>query len=98
MQHHFSAATLAIPSMCRMSIVRLVIFQGSPFESQWDDQVISPRREDWRSWAAEKYNEKMGNTPLVNGFTHFTIVATVGGRAALVGMLYLFCSQTSHER
>jgi hypothetical protein len=60
-----------------MSTVRLIIFQGSPFDSQWDDQVISPRKEDWRSWVAEKYKEKMDNTCTVNGFTHFTLVATV---------------------
>ncbi len=65
------------PLICRMSTVRLIIFQGSPFEPQWDDQVISPRKEDWRTWVAEKYKEKMVISPIVNGFTQFTIDATV---------------------
>lgn len=38
--------------------VRIVIFAESPFEPQWDDQVIPPRKNDWREFVAEKLQER----------------------------------------
>lgn len=54
--------------------VRVVLFAESPFEQQWNDQVLPPRREDWREFVAEKVEAKRAVGALCD---HFVISATV---------------------
>ncbi len=61
--------------------VRVVIFEESPFDSQWDDQVQSPRREDWRAFVATCIADKRANGTLVGTFF---IQATVSLRFLIV--------------
>ena len=61
--------------MC--TTVRVVLFADSPFETQWADQVQSPRRQDWHEFVADKINAKKA----CGSFTgHFIIQATVSLR------------------
>lgn len=39
------------------TIVRLIIYEDSPFEDQWDDQVQGHRKEDWREFMAGKVRD-----------------------------------------
>jgi hypothetical protein len=41
--------------------VRVVVYADSPFEPQWDDQVLSPRREDSREFVAGKVQDMKDN-------------------------------------
>ena len=61
--------------MARASTVRVVLFDQSPFAAQWNDQVMSPRREDWREFMDEQVQVQKQQLPPIQVPVHFTILA-----------------------
>jgi hypothetical protein len=68
--------------MSSKTTVRVVFYADQSFEEQWNDQVIPPRREDWREFVMKKVNERIN----MGKFEHTFIEATPSLRFLIVMM------------